>query len=330
MPVYWDDSDEEEDEDTVDSKESDSSCYSSVIGSDIGEATVDMAEIVGDVGDIPGFPMNHDQDIVITQPAQYDVLDQESFESGQTIRTYRLGTILASSGIRRVRIGSEKHEMDWALVQIEQQRLVARNIIKGGGKYMRRGGQLDLEPCAIVPMTELSELRVHATGRTSGLQGGMISQAMSSVRLHGRETFSKSWHVVGNLGSTYLYSCNHKQRTPSNFSPTFPVPGDSGAWVVDNDNGRICGHVLARCSIRRISYIIPMELLLEDIKGTLGANSVRLPSVATEVDQLMGEVLAHYEIPDKNPNAHRGIEILRCPGADPSPGGSDDVTPCAY
>lgn len=210
MPVYWDDSDDE-DEDTVDSKESDSSCHSSIIGSDIGETAVDTAEILGDVGDIPGFPMNHDQDIVITQPAQYDVLDQESFESGQPIRTYRLGTILASSGIRRVRIGSEKHEMDWALVQIEQQRLVARNIIKGGGKYMRRGGQLDLEPCAIVPMTELSELRVHATGRTSGLQGGMISQAMSSVRLHGRETFSKSWHVVGNLGSTYLYSYYHNE-----------------------------------------------------------------------------------------------------------------------
>lgn len=201
MPVYWDDSEDSgdsDDDEAGSSKESDSIYYSSAAGSDIEEAPADTGE---DVGDIPGFPMNHDQDIVITQPAQYDVPDQESFESGET---YRLGTILASSGIRRVRVGVEKHEMDWALVQIEQQRLVARNIIKGGGKYMRRGGQLDLEPCAIVPMTELSELRVHATGRTSGLQGGMISQAMSSVRLHGRETFSKSWHVVGNLGSTYI------------------------------------------------------------------------------------------------------------------------------
>lgn len=210
--MYWDDSDEDDDSlaDMGDDKESNPTYYPSAI-SDTGEASVDTGEVVGDVGDIPGFPMNHNQDIVITQPAQYDVLDQKSFESGQTIGTYRLGTILASSGIRRVRIGSEKHEMDWALVQIEQQRLVARNIIKGGGKYMRRAGQPDLEPCAIVPMTELSELRVHATGRTSGLQGGMISQAMSSVRLHGRETFSKSWHVVGNLGSMYLrHAVNRK------------------------------------------------------------------------------------------------------------------------
>lgn len=220
MPVYWDDSDDSDNDEDGDedgsSKESDSIYYSSTTCSDIGEAPTDTGEALGDVGDIPGFPMNHDQDIVITQPAQYDVPDQDSFESGGT---YRLGTILASSGIRRVRVGVEKHEMDWALVQIEQQRLVARNIIKGGGKYMRRGGQLDLEPCAIVPMTELSELRVHATGRTSGLQGGMISQAMSSVRLHGRETFSKSWHVVGNLGSTYIYlsiclSVPREPRTP--------------------------------------------------------------------------------------------------------------------
>lgn len=206
MPVYWDDSDDEEEEDSLgDVKEFDCMYYPPS-ASGFGEASsssVGTEDAAGDVGDIPGFPMNHDQDIVITQPAQDDVLDQEPHESGQMIRTYRLGTILASSGIRRVRIGSEKHEMDWALVQIEQQRLVARNIIKGGGKYMRRTGSPDLEPCAIVPMTELSELRVHSTGRTSGLQGGMISQAMSSVRLHGRETFSKSWHVVGNLGSTY-------------------------------------------------------------------------------------------------------------------------------
>lgn len=227
MPVYWDDSDDDDEDespdDLADAKEFDYTYHSSVIG----EVAVDTGEIVGDVGDIPGFPMNHNQDIVITQPAQYDVLDQESFESGQTIGTYRLGTILASSGIRRVRIGSEKHEMDWALVQIEQQRLVARNIIKGGGKYMRRAGQPDLEPCAIVPMTELSELRVYATGRTSGLQGGMISQAMSSVRLHGRETFSKSWHVVGNLGSTYICSCAILIKTVSNYPPLqFPViPG---------------------------------------------------------------------------------------------------------
>lgn len=72
-----------------------------------------------------------------------------------------------------------------------------------------------------------------------------------------------------------------------------------------------------------------MELLLEDIKRTLGAKSVRLPSVATEVDQLIGEALAHYEIPDSIPNA-RQIELLLCPGPDPAPGANDDIPPLAY
>lgn len=256
MPVYWDDSDDEDEslDDLADAKEFDSTYHLPVI-SDIGEAAVDTGEIVDDVGDIPGFPMNHNQDIIITQPAQYDVPNQESFESGQSIRTYRLGTILASSGIRRVRIGSEKHEMDWALVQIEQQRLVARNIIKGGGKYMRRAGQPDLEPCAIVPMTELSELRVHATGRTSGLQGGMISQAMSSVRLHGRETFSKSWHVVGNLGSTYIRSCTILIKSVFNyFRLQFPVIPGHG-WSITTMGVSAATFLLAaRSGVFRTSF----------------------------------------------------------------------------
>lgn len=108
------------------------------------------------------------------------------------------------------------------------------------------------------------------------------------------------------------------------------VPGDSGSWVVDNDSGRICGHVLARCSIKRVSYIVPMELLLEDIKETLGAKSVRLPSVATEVNQLLDEALAQYGMVDSNSNTRQEMDRLLCPGPDPPAGSSDDITPLAY
>lgn len=99
---------------------------------------------------------------------------------------------------------------------------------------------------------------------------------------------------------------------------------------MDNDNGRICGHVLARCSIKRVSYIVPMQLLLEDIKETLGAKCVRLPSVATEVNQMLDEALAHYELVDNSPNTRREINRLLCPGPDPSAGSNDDITPLAY
>lgn len=200
MPTYWDDSESDDEGDYLDMsepKESDSEDDFSA--GDIGN------EDEGDIGDIEGLKKNHGRDIVIMQPAQDDLPDQESPERGGSLETYKLGTILASSGIRRVTVDSEKHEIDWALIQISAQRLMERNIIRGGGKYLRTAGPSNLEPCAIVPMAELSELSVHATGRTSGLQGGVISPAMSSVRLHGRATFSRSWHVVGNLGSTYPY-----------------------------------------------------------------------------------------------------------------------------
>ena len=55
------------------------------------------------------------------------------------------------------------------------------------------------------------------------------------------------------------------------------VGGDSGAWVIDNERGRVCGHVLAWCERNAITYICPMEIMLEDMKRTLHAEHVDLP-----------------------------------------------------
>ena len=53
--------------------------------------------------------------------------------------------------------------------------------------------------------------------------------------------------------------------------------GDSGAWVVDNASGQVCGHVLAYSSKSGVAYIAPMEVLLDDMAKTLGAK-ISLPS----------------------------------------------------
>lgn len=82
---------------------------------------------------------------------------------------------------------------------------------------------------------------------------------MELVKIHGRSTFSASWTVDGSFG----------------------IGGDSGAWVVSNDDGKVCGHVLA--SRKGRTYICPMDLLLEDIKATLGAESVALPAPEEQV-----------------------------------------------
>ena len=59
------------------------------------------------------------------------------------------------------------------------------------------------------------------------------------------------------------------------------VGGDSGAWVIDNLHGRVCGHVLAWSSKNRVAYIAPMQVMLEDIGETLGVSRVSLPHPRT-------------------------------------------------
>ena len=77
--------------------------------------------------------------------------------------------------------------------------------------------------------------------------------------------------------------------TKTNF--IFIVGGDSGAWVIDNKDGRVCGHVLAWCERNAMAYICPMDVLLEDMKHTLKAKRVCLPgSVEDQTDRSMTEV----------------------------------------
>jgi hypothetical protein len=63
---------------------------------------------------------------------------------------------------------------------------------------------------------------------------------------------------------------------------THTVGGDSGAWVIENGTHRVVGHVLAWCAHNRIAYICPMQVLLEDIRRTLGAKRIFLPGSAEE------------------------------------------------
>lgn len=54
------------------------------------------------------------------------------------------------------------------------------------------------------------------------------------------------------------------------------VGGDSGAWVIDNKSGGVCGHVTAWSEFHQNGTISPMEVLLHDMEQTLG-KPVALP-----------------------------------------------------
>jgi hypothetical protein len=240
------------------------------------------------IGDIPGLKRNHDKQIVAVQPAEMDLLEKERGGGESVTSDYHLGTFLASSGIRRVVFESEKHEIDWALIDISTDRLGQGNLIQGGGRFLRSSsGEQDSEPCSYVPMGQFSGLEVHGIGRTSGLQRGEISEAISSIKFSDRKTFSRSWNVTGKIGGIYtciFYSTLDVRTSDSDCLTIFLYKdhGDSGAWIVDNLCGGVCGHIIAGHPVNNkiVAYINPMELLLRDIKETLQAESVCLPTAA--------------------------------------------------
>ncbi|KAH6643753.1 hypothetical protein C7974DRAFT_4693 [Boeremia exigua] len=233
------------------------------------------------VGDIEGIEPGEGEDIKVTQPAIDDV-DEDFFPNEEDkdedhLDSHELGHVHASSGIRRWKRDGVLHEIDWALLKLNDDRMQPYNVCQGGRRFAfgsmkpdQREISSKLEeplnrrhynpsedeyPNGVAAADSLGGLSVHCFGRTTGLQGGMIGQAMSSVRIYRRKSFSRSWHVAGGFG----------------------VGGDSGAWVIQNNSHRVVGHVLAWCQRNHIAYICPMEVLLEDIKRTLGAKRIYLP-----------------------------------------------------
>lgn len=222
-------------------------------------------------GDCPGILPGDMEEITITQPALDDAIDldlhaeededDEDADSGideDHLLSYRLGQVHVSSGLKRTAPSHEggfksisqslPQEIDWALFELLPPRIHHFNIIKGGSRYCTTD-----RPISVRPSEKIACAKVHCLGRTSGLKSGVVSSTMELVKISGRSTFSASWTIAGEFG----------------------IGGDSGAWVVSNEDGGVCGHVLA--SRKGRTYICPMDLLLEDIKQTLGAREVTLP-----------------------------------------------------
>lgn len=261
--------------------------------SDEGEDDLDEDEDDDDrvsVGDTTGIDPSDEEEVSVTQPAIDDV-DDDFFpciedRDDDHLASHSLGYIHASSGIRRVVSGAHKHEVDWALIKMRDDRLAIGNTINQHLTRSKRGRKAKAStssssPSAkppdaithlttIAPSSALSHLPVHCHGRTSGLQSGRISPGLALVKLHGRTSFSSSWVVEGG---------------------GFGIPGDSGAWIYDPQTGRLCGHVLAWGKQSRTAYMAPMEILFEDIRKRLGAERVELPGCEGVERQMETEVM---------------------------------------
>lgn len=250
---------------------SDTSSVMSNYSEDDGQGDDDYGQPI-EPGDIEGIPQGCGSGYHVTQPAIDDV-DPEIFPSEDAaeedfLDSFKLGEIYASSGLRRRYEQGIAHEIDWALFEFEEDRLPPGNHIKDGAKHCRLKSPY---PVKIAPWSKLHDLEVHCMARTTGLQTGHILPGMSIVKIFGRQTPSQSYQVSGRLG----------------------MPGDSGAWLIDNKEGRACGHVLAWSSRKKVAYICPMEILLSDIAETLDARTVCFPSAAVVQIDTLTEAEAH-------------------------------------
>ena len=223
----------------------------------------DDSDVVEDIniGDLPGTMPGQGEHIIVTQPALDDVdenfFPDEDEMSDDHLISHGLGNIHASSGLRRLTYGSVAHEVDWALFKIHKERRASTNRVEGGAKHCQAHGSY---PSHVLKAESLGSLQVHAYGSTSGLAAGTILPTMQQTKMPGRVYPSPVWRVKGDFG----------------------VGGDSGAWVIDNATGGVCGHVTAYSDFGQYATIAPMEVMLHDMEQTLGA-SVALPSTNDQV-----------------------------------------------
>ncbi|KAL2150519.1 hypothetical protein VTH82DRAFT_7082 [Thermothelomyces myriococcoides] len=257
-------------------------------------------------GDIPGVEPGCGEGYIITQPALDDV-PEGFYPSAETededhLDSCSVGEVYASSGIRRRTENGLLHEIDWALFEFNEDRTPEGNLIPAltpapkSERWQRQqqqrrrrmswesepadnegsGDDNDefVHPTSIVPSSSLPGLEVQCMARTSGLQSGQILQAIASVRIYGRVSPSHIYQVAGTPPPP-----GSRQRQPPPPTPPLPmgIPGDSGAWVVDREQGAVCGHILAWSERKRVAYICPMDVLMLDIAETLEANEIRLP-----------------------------------------------------
>ncbi|KAH9219508.1 hypothetical protein DL95DRAFT_483673 [Leptodontidium sp. 2 PMI_412] len=176
-----------------------------------------------------------------------------------------LGILRARSDMRsrRVIAGELKHEieMDWALFYVDKW----PKPIDSHAQEISRG----LSFGGVVPGA-----LIQATGRTSGYQRGVINTAQSLINHGTRMTLE--WSVIPEPGS----SIN------SWILGGIGVDGDSGSWIINQENGSLYGMVWGRHGplANPICLFTPMEHIIADIKERAEAENVCLPGQGEGLD----------------------------------------------
>ncbi|EFX03326.1 het-s domain containing protein [Grosmannia clavigera kw1407] len=257
----------------------------------------------GEPGDLPGVEPGFGDGYVVTQPALDDVEkdfypDQET-QDDDHLDSCGLGDIFASSGVRR-RVDEQGlvHEIDWALFEFKEERRPADNSIphlplerRGSPSFTASAAVKPsvLHPTTVAPSSALPGLEVQCIARTSGLQTGQILPTITSVKIYGRLSPSHTYQISGSSSAAAATAAMASRAAGRRPNMPIGIPGDSGAWIVEREHGRLCGHVLAWSERKKVAYLCPMDVMLLDIAETLEAGEVRLPGGDAVVKIMDGE-----------------------------------------
>ena len=171
-------------------------------------------------------------------------------------------------------------KMDWALIELDEPQRWASNTLPS-----TTGPRVKVTSLATTGTLECAHVSVH--GGMTGLTGGWSTNCPAQL------------YLGGNADAAL-----EAQQIVMDFPLT---PGDSGAWVVQDD-GTLLGHIIARrTGAVSLAYLIPISSILDEVKIHLHATDVALPDQPLRQDLKMNQ--DRGESHDK-PSSHAGASTI--------------------
>ncbi|KAI9759914.1 MAG: hypothetical protein M1840_003071 [Geoglossum simile] len=183
------------------------------------------------------------------QLSKLEKLKSSSKEFYQQFSSF--GHVFAASGFHR---SPENHQMDWALIEIDEKRRPPNSRVPTHDKKGRELVALDKLYRPTGPPT--LETSVWKKGRTTEFTRGMISHLKVDVFPDGMASGQPSteWVIVDERGTRNWW---------------FSEAGDSGSMVVNHDS-QLVGLLIGGCEALCFTYMTPYAALVADIEQKTG------------------------------------------------------------
>ncbi|KAJ5085283.1 hypothetical protein N7532_010054 [Penicillium argentinense] len=197
------------------------------------------------------------------------------FENFLHKESHKLGHVFCGSGIhRQVTVaGGDKRILDWALVQIDTERLPTGDALVDVNKPFPYSPH-DADPPTFYSRSPVDPMRfkeiLFKTGRTTGTTSGVYNELNQCRLFHEWDpNASGGYRIV----PTFTHSVGPKD------GKNFCEKGDSGALVYE-ESGNVVGMFFGATERMNVGYFSLISDIFNDIKTITGACEVRFPVYA--------------------------------------------------